>query len=198
MGMRSPAMSAAILIGLAPAAFAQAPVTSDKPSASSLPPLSGPAIDVPIWPAPATALPPGQAPPQVQAPAQVQAPPPPPTEATGAPTPLAPPSDRPAAQIPLPPEQPAADTGGSSQPPMVVQQPPPSPAPVVRDQKAAPAIAEQPPAPPAPVRSDPPGATVSPLPCKDGTYAAMIDGRPQTVRARLCQQPDGSWKVSPP
>jgi hypothetical protein len=80
---------------------------------------------------------------------------------------------------------------------MIVQRPPPSPAPVVRDQGAAPVIAEQPPPTPAPVTTDPQSATVSPLPCKDGTYAAIIDGRPQTLRARLCQQPDGSWKAMP-
>ena len=33
--------------------------------------------------------------------------------------------------------------------------------------------------------------------CRDGTYAAMIDGKPKTVPARLCQQADGSWNVTP-
>ncbi|HEX9464700.1 MAG TPA: hypothetical protein VGB82_19030 [Alphaproteobacteria bacterium] len=216
MGFRFYGGCAAVILTIAASTtLAQAPVTSDNPPAKTLPPLPGPPIDVPVFgaqpPAPAT---------PVQPPARVEAPPPapslaPPAVATGAPTPLAPPPGRApidtppppeqaqgpsdtaqppmivqrprtpapatAAQVPLPP-QPAADIGGSFQPPMVVQRPAPTPAPVIPDWQAGrPELAQQP-------------ATPA---CKDGTYAAIIDGRPQIVRTRLCQQPDGSWKVTP-
>ncbi len=92
-------------------------------------------------------------------------------------------------------------------------------------QPSVPAMAEAPPATGAPVRLVPPDRVASPEPeagagsgrapaiaqqpaspavsspvsetCRDGTYAAIINGRPQTVPARLCQQPDGTWSVSP-
>ena len=40
-------------------------------------------------------------------------------------------------------------------------------------------------------------ATAAALPCFDGPYAAMINGRQQTMQARLCEMPDGSWRATP-
>ncbi|HTY65464.1 MAG TPA: hypothetical protein VMH36_02360 [Alphaproteobacteria bacterium] len=79
----------------------------------------------------------------------------------------------------------------SQQPPMSAPQPT-VPAPVIHDRGGEIATGRPPPAP-APVRHDPAGSTLSPLPCRDGTYPTTIDGKPATVKGRLCEQPDGTW-----
>ena len=33
--------------------------------------------------------------------------------------------------------------------------------------------------------------------CRDVPATATIDGRPQTLYGRACQQPDGSWRLVP-
>jgi surface antigen len=48
-----------------------------------------------------------------------------------------------------------------------------------------------------PVTTNPSTAELPPLPCREGTYSAMIDGRPQTIRAHLCQNADGTWTAKP-
>ena len=61
---------------------------------------------------------------------------------------------------------------------------------------SAPELAAGPPAATAP-KPAPSAGNARGETCRDGTYAAMIDGRPKTVPARLCQQPDGTWNVTP-
>ena len=84
----------------------------------------------------------------------------------------------------------------SQQPPMSAPQST-APAPVIRDSPGGSIATGKPPPTPAPMSHDPAGSTLSPLPCRDGTYRTTIDGKPATVKGRLCEQPDGTWAPKP-
>ncbi|HEX9464705.1 MAG TPA: hypothetical protein VGB82_19055 [Alphaproteobacteria bacterium] len=170
--------------GIAAAAWLLAGISASPARAAddpALPPLSGPPMDVPMH--------------EPKPPRDIEGP---------APRPPSPPTTT-ALPIPPPQRQLSPSAAAAASPALPQRHPAPSAAaalpapPPPRPLPNRPIIAASSAPTPGVISPRPPiGTTVTPRICRgEAKYTVTIDGRPQIAVARVCQQDDGSWRLSP-